>query len=70
MVKINLTEEERAKLIELINNGSEIPLEILQKLGPGFFDKLAQEGKFDFATLEKFKMQANERKMSFLRQLL
>src|SRR3989338_9186983 len=56
MVKINLTEEERAKLIELINNGSEIPLEILQKLGPGFFDKLAQEGKFDFATLEKFKV--------------
>lgn len=56
MTKINLTEEEKAKFIKLINDGSEIPLELLQKLGPGFFDKLAQEGKFDFATLEKFKV--------------
>jgi len=56
MAKINLTEEEKAKLIDLINNGSEIPLELLEKLGPGFFDKLARDGKFDFATLEKFKV--------------
>lgn len=56
MAKINLNEEEKTKLIELINSGSEISLDLLQKLGPGFFDKLAQEGKFDFATLEKFKV--------------
>lgn len=56
MAKINLTEEEKVKLIELINNDAEIPLELLQKLGPGFFEKLAKQGKFDFETLEKFKI--------------
>ncbi|MDD5689544.1 MAG: site-specific DNA-methyltransferase [Caldisericia bacterium] len=56
MAKINLSEEDLRILTESINNETEIPQELLIKLAPGFFDKLNQEGQFDFEKLHKFKI--------------
>jgi len=56
MGKINLTEEEIKKVIECINNGTEVPQDLLQKLSPSFFEKLAEETKFDYEKLNKFKI--------------
>ena len=56
MAKINLSEEDLKILSEYINNETEIPQELLTKLAPSFFDKLNQEGQFDFEKLHKFKI--------------
>jgi len=56
MAKINLSEEDLKLLSESINNETEIPQELLTKLAPSFFDKLNQEGHFDFEKLHKFKI--------------
>jgi len=56
MAKINLSEEDFKILSESINNETEIPQELLTKLAPSFFDKLNQEGQFDFEKLHKFKI--------------
>jgi DNA modification methylase len=56
MAKINLSEEDLKILSESINNETEIPQELLMKLAPSFFDKLNQEGQFDFEKLHKFKI--------------
>ena len=40
MPKINLSSEEKAKLIDAINNGTEPPVDILPKLFPGTAEKL------------------------------
>jgi adenine-specific DNA-methyltransferase len=56
MAKINLSEEDLKILSESINNEIEIPQELLTKLAPSFFDKLDQQGQFDFEKLHKFKI--------------
>jgi adenine-specific DNA-methyltransferase len=56
MTKIDLTEQELKKLSECLNNKTEVPQEILQKLSPSFFEKLAQEGHFDYQKLDRFKI--------------
>lgn len=56
MPKINLTEEEIEKLVECIQDGTEIPEDLLFKLSPGFFEKLSTAGKFDYKALDKFKI--------------
>jgi len=52
---MNLVEDLKI-LSESINNETEIPQELLTKLAPSFFDKLNQEGQFDFEKLHKFKI--------------
>jgi len=56
MTKINLNQDDMEKLTECINNQIEIPQDLLIKLSPSFFDKLNQEGKFDFQKLDKYKI--------------
>ncbi len=56
MTKINLNQDDLKKLTECINDQTEIPQDLLIKLSPGFFDKLYQEGKFDFQKLTKYKI--------------
>jgi DNA modification methylase len=56
MGKINLTEKETKKVIECINNETEIPQDLLQKLSPSFFEKIAEEAKLDYEKLNKFKI--------------
>ena len=56
MTKINLNQEDMEKLIGCINDQTEIPQDLLIKLSPSFFDKLYQEGKFDFQKLDKYKI--------------
>lgn len=56
MSKINLTEEELTKLLEAVNAGAEPTPELAGKLFPTLMEKLGQEGKFDFETLNKIKI--------------
>jgi DNA modification methylase len=56
MAKINLNQEDMEKLTGCINDQIEIPQNLLIKLSPSFFDKLYQEGKFDFQKLDKYKI--------------
>ncbi|HEY5536173.1 MAG TPA: site-specific DNA-methyltransferase [Ignavibacteria bacterium] len=60
MSKINLAEEEITKVIECLENQSEIPEELLLKLSPGFFEKLRMAGNFDFKTLDRMKIPSLE----------
>jgi len=56
MTKINLNQDDMEKLTGSINDQTEIPQDLLIKLSPSFFDKLYQEGKFDFQKLDKYKI--------------
>jgi len=56
MGKIKLTEEDLQIFSDCINNQTEIPEDLLLKLSPAFFDKLKQEGKFDYKELDKYKV--------------
>lgn len=56
MAKIELTPEELELLAECINEQKDVPLELLTKLSPGFFEKLASDSRFDFKSLDKFKI--------------
>lgn len=56
MSKINLTEEELTKLLEAVNAGAEPTPELAGKLFPTLMEKLGQEGKFDFETLNRIKI--------------
>lgn len=56
MAKINLSEEDIKLLTECINEQKDVPPELLTKLSPGFFEKLATEGRFDYKALDKFKI--------------
>lgn len=56
MSKVILTDREKETIIRCLNEEVEIPQEILVKLSPGFFDKLAQEGKFEYQKLDKYKI--------------
>jgi DNA modification methylase len=56
MSKINLSEEEITKVIECLENQSELPEDLILKLSPGFFEKLRMAGNFDFKTLDKMKI--------------
>jgi len=56
MAKISLSEEDLQLLSECINEQKDVPPELLTKLSPGFFEKLAADGRFDFKTLDKFKI--------------
>jgi DNA modification methylase len=56
MTKINLDQDDLKKLTECINDQTEISQNLLIKLSPSFFDKLQQEGKFDFQKLTRYKI--------------
>lgn len=56
MSKITLTEEELTKLLEAVNAGAEPTPELAGKLFPTLMEKLGQEGKFDFETLNRIKI--------------
>jgi len=56
MAKIELTPEELELLTRCINEQKDVPPELLTKLSPGFFEKLAADGRFDFKALDKFKI--------------
>ena len=53
MPKINLTENELAKLWEAVNAGTEPSPELAGKLFPSLMEKLAAGGKFDFEALNR-----------------
>lgn len=56
MAKIELTTEDLELLSECVNEQKDIPADLLIKLSPGFFEKLAADGRFDFKALDKFKI--------------
>ncbi len=56
MAKIELTPEELELLTQCVNEQKDVPAELLTKLSPGFFEKLAADGRFDFKALDKFKI--------------
>ncbi len=56
MVKINLTDEELARLLEAVNGEVEPPPELAGKLFPSLLEKLGQAGKFDFETLNRIRI--------------
>src|SRR3972149_10994721 len=56
MTRINLTEEELKQLLKAINAGAEPSPELAAKIFPSLMEKLGQEGKFDFETLNRIKI--------------
>lgn len=56
MTKINLSPEELTIIQQCINDNVEIPLDVMQKLNPSFFDKLAQDSRFNFEKLNRYKI--------------
>ena len=56
MSKIHLSDQEKEIIAKCINENVEFPLEIVKKIAPGFFDKLAQAGEFDYRRLDKYKI--------------
>ena len=56
MSKIALTDEELNKLLEAVNGGVEPSPELAGKLFPTLIEKLGQEGRFDFETLNRIKI--------------
>lgn len=56
MAKIDLSPKDLQLLSECINDQKDVPVELLTKLSPGFFEKLAADGRFDFKALDKFKI--------------
>ncbi|MBU4233392.1 MAG: site-specific DNA-methyltransferase, partial [Proteobacteria bacterium] len=62
MSKINLTEEELAKLLEAVNGGFEPPREIAWKLFPSLAEEIRLKGEFDFSSLNRIKIPTIEYK--------
>ena len=60
MSDINLTDEEIEKVLDGINNQTELPGQLAKKLAPSFFERLAEEGKFEFQKLQKSKIPSIE----------
>ncbi|MFH1544044.1 MAG: site-specific DNA-methyltransferase [Patescibacteria group bacterium] len=56
MSKTNLTEEEIQTVIEAINNQTEVSADLLKKLSPSFFEKLAEDANIDYQKLDKYKI--------------
>jgi DNA modification methylase len=56
MPSINLTEDELTTLMEAVNSGAEPSPELAGKLFPSLMEKLSQEGKFDFETLNRIRI--------------
>lgn len=56
MTNHKLSDIDIQTILKCIENGTEIPADLLPKLNPSFFDKLAQENKFDYQKLEKYKI--------------
>lgn len=56
MSKINLTEEELKQLLNAINAGAEPSPMLAGKIFPSLMERLGQEGKFDFETLNRIKI--------------
>ncbi|MBU4377024.1 MAG: site-specific DNA-methyltransferase, partial [Candidatus Omnitrophica bacterium] len=56
MAKIELTPAELELLTQCVNEQKDVPAELLTKLSPAFFEKLAADGRFDYKTLDKFKI--------------
>ncbi len=56
MSKIHLSDQEKEIIAKCINENVEFPLEIVKKIAPGVFDKLAQAGEFDYRRLDKYKI--------------
>jgi adenine-specific DNA-methyltransferase len=56
MSKTNLTEQEIQTVIEAINHQTEVSPELVKKLSPSFFEKLAEDAHFDVQKLDKYKI--------------
>ncbi len=56
MGNINLSEEEKQKLLQALNDENEPPAEIAEKLFPGLFTRLQDESRFDVKRLERAKV--------------
>jgi adenine-specific DNA-methyltransferase len=56
MAKMDLTEEDLARLLEAVNSGAEPPPELAARLFPSLMEKLGQAGKFDFETLNRIRI--------------
>ncbi len=56
MGNINLSEEEKQKLLQALNDENEPPAEIAQKLFPGLFTRLQDESRFDVKKLVRAKI--------------
>ena len=56
MPKINLEEEDLKELFEAVNEGYELPGELIGKLFPSFLEKLKRDSKFDFQELTRHKI--------------
>lgn len=56
MTRINLSDEDVAKLLDAMNSGVEPPPELAGKLFPSLLEKLGQAGKFDFETLNRIRI--------------
>lgn len=56
MSKNKLTEQDILEITNAIENNTEIPEDLLPKLNPSFFEKLAEETKFDYQKLDKYKI--------------
>jgi len=56
MAKNKLTEQDILEITKAIENNTEIPEDLLPKLNPSFFEKLAEEAKFDYQKLDKYKI--------------
>jgi len=56
MSKNKLTEQDILEITKAIENNTEIPEDLLPKLNPSFFEKLAEDAKFDYQKLDKYKI--------------
>ena len=56
MAKNKLTEQDILEITKAIENNTEIPEDLLPKLNPSFFEKLAEDAKFDYQKLDKYKI--------------
>jgi DNA modification methylase len=56
MAQLNLNDEDLKKLAQSINDSSEPPYELIEKLFPSFIEKMRQDGKLDVEALNRYKI--------------
>jgi len=56
MGNINFSEEDKQKLLQALNEESEPPAEVAEKLFPGLFARLQDESRFDVKSLQRAKI--------------
>lgn len=54
MTKINLNKEEIQILGDCLNNNTEVPLEIIKKISPTFFDKLRTDYQIESSKIDRY----------------